>query len=359
MVRRRRTTDRATYDLRISGASMQRFAAEIGFGLSRKAAVLRSAVIERSRGFYEVDTTIRLVGRLDDGVELTYNLSEPRNHSYVANGIVVRNCSEYMHLDNSACNLASINLLKYLDEDGTFDVDGYMHTIEVVFTAQDILVGRADYPTPAIADEPQVPPARPRLRQLGALLMALGHAYDSEGRAWAAGLTSLMTGHAYAVSARTASRLGPFEGYAANQEHMFACSDAPRRQLPDRQRFRGAVQAAHRRSGGVGERRPRRPGVRREQQSVFGFGADRHDRLDDGLRHHGHRARLGLVKIKKLVGGGTMSIVNQTIPRALRRLGYDNHQVGEIIDYIDVHKSILGAPHLAGRARVGVRLLDG
>ena len=260
---------RATYDLRISGASMQRFAAEIGFGLSRKAAVLRSAVIERSRGFYEVDTTIRLVGRLDDGVELTYNLSEPRNHSYVANGIVVRNCSEYMHLDNSACNLASINLLKYLDEDGTFDVDGYMHTIEMVFTAQEILVGRADYPTPSIAETSR------KFRQLGlgyanlgALLMALGHAYDSpEGRAWAAA--------AHVADDRPRLRRVRPDGLAARPvrglrgqrgAHAARARDAPRRQLSDRQRFGRARRAADRRPSGVGERRPRRPRVRRAQQ---------------------------------------------------------------------------------------------
>ena len=131
-------------------------------------------------------------------------------------------CSEYMHLDNSACNLASINLLKYLDEEGNFDVDAYKHTIEAVFTAQEILVGRADYPTPSIGETSR------QFRQLGlgyanlgALLMALGLPYDSpQGRAWAASLTSLMTGHAYAVSARTASRMGPFAGFSDNEVHM-------------------------------------------------------------------------------------------------------------------------------------------
>ena len=127
-----------------------------------------------------------------------------------------------MHLDNSACNLASINLLKYLDEDGNFDIEAYMHTIEVIFTAQEILVGRADYPTEQIAETSR------QFRQLGigyanlgALLMALGLPYDSvEGRAWAAALTSLMTGHAYATSARTASRMGPFAGFADNERYM-------------------------------------------------------------------------------------------------------------------------------------------
>ena len=178
-------------------------------------------------------------------------------------------CSEYMHLDNSACNLASINLLKYLDEDDTFDVDAYMHTIEMVFTAQEILVGRADYPTESIAETSR------KFRQLGigyanlgALLMALGHAYDSpEGRAWAAALTSLMTGHAYAVSARTASRLGPFEGFAANEEHMLRVLEMHRDasyQIDNDSVVPAELLAA----GQVAweTRRPRRRRVRRAQQ---------------------------------------------------------------------------------------------
>nr|MDQ3642279.1 vitamin B12-dependent ribonucleotide reductase [Actinomycetota bacterium] len=125
-------------------------------------------------------------------------------------------CSEYMHLDNSACNLASLNLLKFLGDDSSFDVDGFKSAVEVVFTAQEILVGNADYPTEKIGDNAR------RFRQLGlgyanlgAMLMALGIAYDSDaGRTWAASITSLMTGHAYATSARTAARMGPFAGYS-------------------------------------------------------------------------------------------------------------------------------------------------
>src|SRR4029077_12943648 len=131
-------------------------------------------------------------------------------------------CSEYVHLDNSACNLSSINLLKFLLEDGTFDVDGFKSAVEVMFTAQEILVGNADYPTEKIAENSR------RYRELGlgyanigALLMAQGLPYDSdEGRAWAAYTTALMTGHAYATSARTASRMGPFAGYHADREAM-------------------------------------------------------------------------------------------------------------------------------------------
>ncbi len=131
-------------------------------------------------------------------------------------------CSEYMHLDNSACNLASLNLLRFLNDDGSFDVEGFRAAVRVVFTAQEILVGNADYPTERIADTSR------RFRQLGlgyanlgALLMALGVAYDSDaGRAWAGAITALMTGEAYATSARTAARMGPFAGYAANKEPM-------------------------------------------------------------------------------------------------------------------------------------------
>ena len=127
-----------------------------------------------------------------------------------------------MHLDNSACNLASLNLLSFLDDDGTFDVEGFKAAVEVVFTGQEILVGNADYPTKAIGGHSR------RFRQLGlgyanlgALLMAQGIPYDSDaGRAWAGALTALMTGHAYAVSARTAARMGPFAGYHENREPM-------------------------------------------------------------------------------------------------------------------------------------------
>ncbi|HVA04043.1 MAG TPA: LAGLIDADG family homing endonuclease, partial [Acidimicrobiales bacterium] len=165
----------AAYDLRITSGSIVSFAEHIGFSLSRKSAVLREIVVEGDKGFYDVRRTTRLAERIDDGVELTYNLSEPRNHSYVVDGVVVRNCSEYMHLDNSACNLASINLLKYLRDDDSFDAESFNATIDVVFTAQEILVGNADYPTEKIAENSR------RYRELGlgycnlgALLMAQG-----------------------------------------------------------------------------------------------------------------------------------------------------------------------------------------
>src|SRR5690606_31029451 len=133
-----------------------------------------------SKGPDKTKAWTTLSERSDDGIELTYNLSEPRNHSYVVNGLVVSNCSEHLRLENSACNLASLNLLRFLDEDGTFDVDSFEHVVQVVTTAQDILVGASDYPTERIAEMT----AASRdiglgYTNLGACLMALGFPYDS------------------------------------------------------------------------------------------------------------------------------------------------------------------------------------
>jgi ribonucleoside-diphosphate reductase alpha chain len=259
-------------------------------------------------------------------------------------------CSEYLHLDNSACNLASINLLKYLDEDGQFDVAGFRHTVEVIFTAQEILVGNADYPTESIAANSR------RFRQLGlgyanlgALLMALGLPYDSaEGRAWAGAITALMTGHAYATSAHLASRMGPFAGFLENEEHMLrvlrkhraAAAEIDEELVPAE--LLSAAQLAWDEAVAQGEEF----GVRNSQASVLAPTGTIGLAMDCDTT--GIEPDLGLVKTKKLVGGGTMSIVNQTVPRALRRLGYADEQTDEIIAYIDEHKSILGAPHLTG-----------
>src|SRR5206468_1402903 len=160
--------------------------------------------------------------RVSDGFETTYNLTEPRNHSYIVQGVAVANCSEYMHLDNSACNLASLNLLRFLDEGGNFDVASFKRAVEIMFTAQEIIVGDSDYPTEKIAANAHA------YRQLGlgyanlgALLMARGLPYDSDGgRAWAGAITALMTGWSYRTSASIAEVTGPFEGYPANADPM-------------------------------------------------------------------------------------------------------------------------------------------
>jgi len=258
-------------------------------------------------------------------------------------------CSEYMHLDNSACNLASLNLLAFLGEDGSFDVEGFKSAVEVVFTAQEIIVGNADYPTPKIAENSR------RFRELGigyanlgALLMANGLPYDSDaGRAWAAAITALMTGHAYATSARTASRMGPFAGFHENAEpmvnvlrmHQSEASRIDEELVPPE--LLGAAQEAWDEAVELAERY----GVRNSQASVLAPTGTIGLLMDCDTT--GVEPDLGLVKTKKLVGGGTMSIVNQTVPRALRHLGYAQDQIDQIVAYIDEHKTIVGAPGLA------------
>jgi ribonucleoside-diphosphate reductase alpha chain len=332
------------YDLRIANRSVVTFAESIGFSLESKATKLERYLSEHR--LHETDRTVRLIERVDDGVELTFNLSEPRNHSYIVGGAVVRNCSEYMHLDNSACNLASINLLRYLDDADEFETEAFEHTVEVVFTAQEILVGNADYPTERIAETSRA------FRQLGlgyanlgALLMARGLPYDSpEGRAWAGAITSLMTGHAYATSARTAARMGPFAGYADNADAMLNVLRMHREKAAEIDDalvpadLLGAARYAWDEAVSLGESH----GVRNSQASVLAPTGTIALALDCDTT--GIEPDLALTKAKKLVGGGTMLIVNQTVPRALRRLGYSGEQVDQIVAYVNEHKSIVGAP---------------
>ena len=257
-------------------------------------------------------------------------------------------CSEYMHIDNSACNLASLNLMKFLQDNGQFDVDAFKNAIEVLFTAQEIIVGAADYPTEKIGENSR------KFRQLGlgyanlgALLMASGLAYDSdEGRAWAGAITALMTGHAYATSARTAGRMGPHEGFAENAEpmlnvlrmHRDASYQVDKALAPAE--ILEAAQEAWEEAVDLGERH----GVRNAQATVLAPTGTIGLLMDCDTT--GIEPDLGLVKFKKLVGGGNMSIVNQTVPRALTKLGYSDAEVTEIEAYIDEHKSIVGAPAL-------------
>ncbi|HEX5494398.1 MAG TPA: LAGLIDADG family homing endonuclease, partial [Mycobacteriales bacterium] len=207
-----------SYDLRISGRHIRRFAEVVGFDHLGKAEKLD--VLISSHRFYQKDESVRLTSRVSRGFEPTFNLTEPRNHSYVVSGVVVANCSEYLSLDNSSCNLASMNLMKFLREDGTFDAERFVKAVELVITAMDISICFADFPTEKIGETTRA------YRQLGigyanlgALLMATAHAYDSEGgRALAAAITSLMTGTAYRRSAELAGIVGPYDGYARNAQ---------------------------------------------------------------------------------------------------------------------------------------------
>ena len=257
-------------------------------------------------------------------------------------------CSEYMHLDNSACNLASLNLLKFLRDDGTFDIEAFRHTTELIFTAQEILVGYSEYPTESIGKNAK---AYRELgigyANLGALLMALGLPYDSdEGRAIAAAITALLTGHSYATSAKIANRVGPFAGFAKDREAMLNVLRMHRAEVSKidaslvPEDLLSAAASAWDEAVELGELY----GVRNSQASVLAPTGTIGLMMDCDTT--GIEPDLGLVKVKKLVGGGTMSIVNQTVPRALKVLGYSKTQIEEIVEYIDTEKTILGAPDL-------------
>jgi ribonucleoside-diphosphate reductase alpha chain len=257
-------------------------------------------------------------------------------------------CSEYMHLDNSACNLASLNLLKFLNDDGTFDIKSFIHTVELIFTAQEILVGYSDYPTASITKNAK---AYRELgigyANLGALLMAQGLAYDSdEGRAQAAAITALLTGQAYATSAKIAQRVGPFAGFHKDRAGMLNVLRMHRAEVSNidaglvSEDLLSAAASAWDDAVELGEIH----GVRNSQASVLAPTGTIGLMMDCDTT--GIEPDLGLVKVKKLVGGGIMSIVNQTVPRALKSLGYSKDQIDQIVNYIDVEKTILGAPHL-------------
>lgn len=258
-------------------------------------------------------------------------------------------CSEYMHLDNSACNLASINLLKYLNDDFSFDVRRFKHTVELVFMAQEILVGYSVYPTEGITKNAK---AYRELgigyANLGALLMAQGLPYDSaEGRAQAAAITALLTGHSYATSARMAQKVGPFAGYHKDRDNMVGVLKMHREAVKgiDASLVSEDLLSAAAEAWDNAVELAELYGVRNSQASVLAPTGTIGLMMDCDTT--GIEPDLGLVKVKKLVGGGTMQIVNQTVPRALRALRYSDQQIADIIAYIDQEKTILGAPHLA------------
>ena len=257
-------------------------------------------------------------------------------------------CSEYMHLDNSACNLASLNLLKFLNNDGTYDIESYKHTVETVFLAQEILVGYSEYPTEGIDKNAR---AYRELgigyANLGATLMAKGLPYDSaEGRAFAASLTAIMTGHSYATSARIAKRVGPFAGYKKDAESMNRVLRKHRDAVNDidaglvSEDLLSAAAEAWDDAVELGEKF----GVRNSQASVLAPTGTIGFMMDCDTT--GVEPDFSLTKFKTLVGGGSMVIVNQTIPRALKTLGYRKADADAIVSYIHEHGTIVGAPAL-------------
>ncbi len=257
-------------------------------------------------------------------------------------------CSEYMHLDDSACNLASLNLMQFREPDGTFDLDAFRHAVDIVITAQDIVVDRSSYPTAEIAANAH---AYRELglgyANLGALLMSLGLPYDSEaGREYAAAVTAVMCGEAYRQSAEIAAVLGPYEGHARNRDPQLAVIEKHRAHAHklDASLVPLDLIKAARDAWDAALEGARREGVRNSQVTVLAPTGTIAFMMDCDTT--GVEPDIALVKYKKLVGGGVLKIVNNTVPRALRRLGYDSKEVQEIVEYIDEQETIEGAPSL-------------
>jgi ribonucleoside-diphosphate reductase alpha chain len=258
-------------------------------------------------------------------------------------------CSEYLHLDNSSCNLASINLLKFLRADDTFDVERFEKLTELIITAMDISISFADFPTDKIAETTRA------YRQLGigyanlgALLMATGHAYDSEdGRAIAAAITSLMTSTAYKQSAELAAVVGPYEGYARNataHQRVMAKHATASASIRPVGSIDTPVLAAANKTWQQCLALGQANGYRNAQASLLAPTGTIGLMMDCDTT--GVEPDLALVKFKKLVGGGSMQIVNQTVPRALKNLGYQPEQAEAIVEYIAEHGHVVDAPGL-------------
>ncbi len=257
-------------------------------------------------------------------------------------------CSEYMFLDDSACNLASLNLMKFLNAGGKFDVEAFRHAVDTMILAQEIIVDNASYPTEKIArNSHDFRPLGLGFANLGSLLMSLGVPYDSDaGRAWAGAISAIMTGQAYLTSARIAESVGPCPGYPINEEpflevirmHWDAVNGIDSKLVP--QAMFEAAQQVWKTAYELG----RRTGYRNSQVTVIAPTGTIGFMMDCDTT--GIEPDLALVKYKKLVGGGVIKIVNNTVPSALIRLGYEPQQVDEIVTYIDEHGTIEGAPHI-------------
>jgi ribonucleoside-diphosphate reductase alpha chain len=257
-------------------------------------------------------------------------------------------CSEYMFLDDTACNLASLNLMKFYDADSDFDVESFRHTCEVIISSMEVIVGNASYPTPRIeANSHKFRPLGIGYANLGALLMARGLPYDGQsGRDYAAGITALMSGASYAQSARVAEAMGPFDEFETNREPMLRVMRKHRdavKQIESAHVPLEILQAARTSWDEVVELGDRH-GLRNSQISVLAPTGTIAFMMDCDTT--GVEPDIALVKYKKLVGGGMIKIVNHTVPIALKRLGYDKDQIRAIVEFIDENDTIEGAPHL-------------
>ncbi|MDX6451083.1 MAG: ribonucleoside-diphosphate reductase alpha chain [Gaiellaceae bacterium] len=258
-------------------------------------------------------------------------------------------CSEYMSIDDSACNLASLNLMKFRREDGELDVEAFEHACDVIFLAQEIMVGNSSYPTPEIEKNAKA------YRQLGlgyanlgALLMARGLAYDSdEGRAYAAAITALMTGRAYRKSSEIAGRMGPFAGYRPNAGAMIGVIAKHRAavgNIANAETVPADLLGAARKSWDEALDLGEVNGYRNAQATVLAPTGTISFMMDCDTT--GVEPDFSLVKSKKLVGGGEITIVNKTVAGGLEKLGYAPNEVDEIVAFVDDHNTVVGAPYV-------------
>jgi ribonucleoside-diphosphate reductase alpha chain len=356
----------AGFDMRLDSDSF----ASIQYQNANNSVRVTDEFMERAERGEEWQTTARVTGKpvdtmgardlLDQIAEAAWRCADPgvqydttinEWHTCPNSGRINASnpCSEYMHVDDSACNLASINLMKFRRPDGTFDVESFQHTVDVLILAQEIIVSPSSYPTEEIGRNARA------FRQLGlgyanlgALLMSNGYAYDSEGgRVTAAAITALMTGRAYRKSAEVASAMGPYARYEENRDphnHVMRKHRDASYAIDDslcEEELVGAARRAWDEAVTLGEVH----GYRNAQATVLAPTGTISFLMDCDTT--GIEPDFSLVKFKELVGGGQMTIVNRTVPLALDTLGYSESQVQQIEAYIDEHATIIGAPELS------------
>src|SRR5665648_338273 len=337
----------ANNSVRVNDEFMQAVEDGGAFGLRARADGSVVATIDARELFRKISTAAWECA--DPGLQYDSTINDWHTSPEAGRITASNPCSEYMHLDNSSCNLASLNLMTFLRDDDTFDVRSFEKAVELVITAMDISICFADFPTEAIGATTRA------YRQLGigyanlgALLMATGHGYDSEGgRALAATITSLMTGTAYKRSAELAGVVGPYDGYRRNatahrrvmRKHAAANDDIRTFGAMDAE-----LHAAATRVWADGNRIGEKLGWRNAQASVLAPTGTIGFMMDCDTT--GIEPDFSLVKFKKLIGGGSMQIVNQTVPRALRRFGYTEETIEAIVEYIAEHGHVVDAPGL-------------
>jgi ribonucleoside-diphosphate reductase alpha chain len=337
----------ANNSVRVSDLFMQAVEAGEPFGLTGRTTGEVVETVDAKRLFRTISEAAWACA--DPGIQYDDTINDWHTNPETGRINASNPCSEYMSLDNSSCNLASLNLLKFLKDDDTFDAQTFAKAVEFVITAMDISICFADFPTEAIGDTTR------RYRQLGvgyanlgALLMATGLPYDSDaGRSFAAAITSLMTGTAYKRSAELAGIVGPYDGYARNgdghkrvmRKHAAANDNVRTISSLDGDVLKVASKAWED-CLRIGEQN----GWRNAQASVLAPTGTIGFMMDCDTT--GIEPDFSLVKFKKLVGGGSMQIVNQTIPRALRRLGYAEETIEAIVEFIGEHGHVIDAPGL-------------